>query len=99
MANFAEHNNYPQNPRKHRRLDDEPLDTGDPRGLASTAHHTKDNSNNPRIPSYRDKLTGDSRLPAEEEEILDDDDFEILEGDVTRAIVDGIIDKIARTRC
>ncbi|KAK9028213.1 hypothetical protein V6N11_068023 [Hibiscus sabdariffa] len=98
MENFTELNNFPQNPRKHRRLDDEPTDTDNPRGTDPTVPLTNAAPSEQRIPSYRDKLTGTSRMPAEEEEILDEDDFEILEGDVKRSVVDGIINIDFSTR-
>ncbi|KAK8648607.1 hypothetical protein V6N13_129356 [Hibiscus sabdariffa] len=88
IADFAVRSNTPRNPRKHRRLDDDPPDTGDPRGMLPPSPPGQSTFAEPRIPSYKDKLTGSSRLPSEEDEALDEDDIEILEGDVTTSIVD-----------
>ncbi|KAL4324934.1 hypothetical protein GQ457_11G026940 [Hibiscus cannabinus] len=86
IAEFQEENNSSLNPRKHRRVDDEPLDTGDPHGPSPPVLHADS-----RLPSYKEKLTGHSRLPAEDEENFDEDEIEILEGDVSKSMVDGII--------
>ncbi|KAK8499601.1 hypothetical protein V6N11_025514 [Hibiscus sabdariffa] len=91
IADFSEQSNSPRNPRKHRRLDDDPPDTGDPCGSSPSLPPSQSAPTDSRPPSYKDKLTGGSRLPIEEEENLDDDEIEILDGDVTTSIVDGII--------
>ncbi|GMI90134.1 hypothetical protein HRI_002682700 [Hibiscus trionum] len=72
----------PANPRKHRRLEEKPPDEGSP-GARSEGFG---------IPSYKDSLLhGVSTDPSEDEEILDDEDFELEEGDVTRTVVDGLV--------
>ncbi|KAK8569003.1 hypothetical protein V6N12_007536 [Hibiscus sabdariffa] len=43
------------------------------------------------MPSYKEKLTGHSRLPTKDEENFDEDEIEILEGNVSKTVVDGII--------
>ncbi|KAL4302754.1 hypothetical protein GQ457_10G008390 [Hibiscus cannabinus] len=43
------------------------------------------------MPLYKDKLTGHSRLPTEDKENIDEDEIEILKGDVSKTMVDGII--------
>ncbi|KAK8568597.1 hypothetical protein V6N12_007145 [Hibiscus sabdariffa] len=43
------------------------------------------------VSSYKEKLTGHSRLPIEDEENIDEDEIEILDGDVSKTVVDGII--------
>ncbi|KAK8571786.1 hypothetical protein V6N12_027859 [Hibiscus sabdariffa] len=83
IADFSEQSNTLRNPRKHRRLDDDPPDTGDPRGSSPPLPPGQSVPADSRIPSYKDKLTGGSRLPSEEEETLDEDEIEILEGDKT----------------
>ncbi|KAK8565122.1 hypothetical protein V6N12_058697 [Hibiscus sabdariffa] len=89
IAEFSEHNNTPRNPRKHRRLDDDPPDTGDPRGPSPPPHPGQSAPTNPVSPTIRINLLG--ALASEEEEAIDEDEIEILEGDVTTSIVDGII--------
>ncbi|KAK8515936.1 hypothetical protein V6N12_066776 [Hibiscus sabdariffa] len=86
IAEFQEENNSSLNPRKHRRLDDEPSDTGDLHGPSPPVLPADS-----RLPSYKEKLTGHSRLPDEDEENFDDDEIEILEGDVSKTVADGII--------
>ncbi|KAK9037767.1 hypothetical protein V6N11_022667 [Hibiscus sabdariffa] len=75
---------------KHRRLDDEPHDTGDPKSAVTESLHDKDiKVQSTRLLSYKDKLMENLRVPSEEEEFLDDDEIEILEKDVTRSVIDG----------
>ncbi|KAK8502025.1 hypothetical protein V6N12_003374 [Hibiscus sabdariffa] len=74
ITTFPESRDSPLNPRKHRRLDDEPPDSSDPRGESDKAL--------PTIPKPVD---------AQEEEVLDEDEIEILDGDVQKAVIDGII--------
>ncbi|KAK8626085.1 hypothetical protein V6N13_133737 [Hibiscus sabdariffa] len=81
IADFAAHSNTPRNPRKHRRLDDDPPDTGNPRDKLLPSPPGQSTSAEPRIPSYKEKLTGSSRLPSKEDEALDENDIEILKGD------------------
>ncbi|KAK8701866.1 hypothetical protein V6N13_020244 [Hibiscus sabdariffa] len=80
IAEFSEHNNTPRNPRKHRRLDDDPPDTGDPRGPSPPPHPGQSAPTNPVSPTIRINLLG--ALASEEEEAIDEDEIEILEGDV-----------------
>ncbi|KAK8502910.1 hypothetical protein V6N12_054137 [Hibiscus sabdariffa] len=73
---------HPRSSRKHRRLDDILLDGGgDTRSVG------------PLPPSsYKESLMKDTESTLHDADaIFDDDDVEILEGDVTRSLVDGII--------
>ncbi|KAK8601041.1 hypothetical protein V6N12_050886 [Hibiscus sabdariffa] len=91
ITTFLEASNTLLNPRKHRRLDDEPPDTGDPRGNSDVAIPAIPNPVGTRMLSYKEKFTGNSRLLAKEEEIFDEDEIEILDGDVQKEVIDGII--------
>ncbi|KAK9028819.1 hypothetical protein V6N11_025957 [Hibiscus sabdariffa] len=71
-----------RNSRKHRRLDDNPLDGGGdtrPVGLS-------------RPSSYKDSLMKDAveAIP-DVDEAFEEDEIDIQEGDVTRSLVDGVI--------
>ncbi|KAK8534124.1 hypothetical protein V6N12_047521 [Hibiscus sabdariffa] len=80
----------PRNSRKHRRLDDIPPDGG------GEARPIDSGGGEARLfgsgPSYKDSLMKDNtlNLPASEG-ILEDDDIEIQDSDVTRSLIDGII--------
>ncbi|KAK9003595.1 hypothetical protein V6N11_084235 [Hibiscus sabdariffa] len=91
ITTFPEASNTPLNPRKYRWLDDEPSDTGDPRGNSDAPLPAIPNPVDARIPSYKEKLIGNSPLPAEEEAIIDEDEIEILDGDVQKTVIDEII--------
>ncbi|KAK8996285.1 hypothetical protein V6N11_076525 [Hibiscus sabdariffa] len=72
----------PRSSRKHRRLDDNPSDGG---GESHPVGPIPP-------PSYKESLMKDTELTMHDaNEIFDDEDVEILEGDVTRSRVDGII--------
>ncbi|KAK8523003.1 hypothetical protein V6N12_073715 [Hibiscus sabdariffa] len=71
--------------------EDEPPDTDDPHGATTSSPSGHLAPVDFHAPSYKDKLTGNSRMPTEEEEILDEDEIEILDGDVTKSIIDDVI--------
>ncbi|KAK8611923.1 hypothetical protein V6N13_131961 [Hibiscus sabdariffa] len=64
IADFSEQSNSPRNPRKHRRLDDDPPDTGDPCGSSPSLPPSQSAPTDSRPPSYKDKLTGVASPPA-----------------------------------
>ncbi|KAK8983179.1 hypothetical protein V6N11_057933 [Hibiscus sabdariffa] len=85
----------PRNPKKLRRLDNDPLDKGG-------SYVSESNPWSPicqpatkiTIPnaSYKDTLMGESNgEPTMEDKPIDDDDIKILEGDVVRYVIDGLI--------
>ncbi|KAK8574766.1 hypothetical protein V6N12_062448 [Hibiscus sabdariffa] len=82
----------PRISRKHRRLDNDPLDDGGPLSGSPEAVHQKPI---PSIPSYMDSLMkNSSNLPSEIDECIDDDDdddIEFEEGEVVRNTIDGLI--------
>ncbi|GMI66330.1 hypothetical protein HRI_000302300 [Hibiscus trionum] len=81
---FDDSASMPRNPKKHRRLDDDPPDGegADPgRGTAA-----------PSVPSYKDFLVQNStHLLSESDEIMDEEEIPMEEGDVVRSEVDGMI--------
>ncbi|KAK9007146.1 hypothetical protein V6N11_050979 [Hibiscus sabdariffa] len=85
----------PRNPKKARRHDEEPPDIG--RSLPPTTDPSlpgnPSSPTSPRHPmSYKDSLLGESRdKPSQGDSFVEDDDIEILDGEVTRSIVDGMI--------
>ncbi|KAK9018022.1 hypothetical protein V6N11_001012 [Hibiscus sabdariffa] len=71
----------PHSFRKHRRLDDSLSDGGDTRPVGPSLP-----------PSYKESLMKDSESTfCDADAFFDDEDVEILEGDVSRSLVDGII--------
>ncbi|GMJ09311.1 hypothetical protein HRI_004600300 [Hibiscus trionum] len=79
----------PDNPRKHRRIDDDPPDRGRPAPVT-----TVNAAVNPPPPgfSYKEALMHKTpHIPDETEEIIDEEEIEIEEGDVTRSEVDSMI--------
>ncbi|KAK8596632.1 hypothetical protein V6N12_065115 [Hibiscus sabdariffa] len=77
------------NPRKHRRLDDDPPDGG---GLDDRSEISIPPKTIPPTPSYRDSLMKDSsNLPSEIDECIDEDDIEFEEGEVVHSTIDGLI--------
>ncbi|KAK9035891.1 hypothetical protein V6N11_077915 [Hibiscus sabdariffa] len=87
MVDFGADN--PRNPRKHRRLDDDPPDgSGGPtsdtdRPAMSVLHQT---------PSYKESLMKDSMNGDQADmDFYDDEDIDIQDGDVTRSLIDGLI--------
>ncbi|KAK9045530.1 hypothetical protein V6N11_051440 [Hibiscus sabdariffa] len=78
-----------RNPKKARRLDDDPPDVG---GSNTAGFVPSAAAMDSRPTSYKDSLIGESTSDdMQEDEPFDDDDIEILEGDVTRMMVDGLI--------
>ncbi|KAK9046574.1 hypothetical protein V6N11_052459 [Hibiscus sabdariffa] len=78
---------FSHNSRKHRRLDDDPPDDGEIRPASAIPP-----------PSYKDSLMKDNVAAIHTvDEIFDDEEIEIQEGDVIRSLVDGIISLISRT--
>ncbi|KAK8556925.1 hypothetical protein V6N12_003314 [Hibiscus sabdariffa] len=71
----------PHSSRKHRRLDDSLSDGGDTRPVGPSLP-----------PSYKESLMKDSESTfCDADAFFDDEDVEILEGDVSRSLVDSII--------
>ncbi|KAK8986018.1 hypothetical protein V6N11_082305 [Hibiscus sabdariffa] len=79
IEKFQENSNFTLNPRKHHRLDEKLPNTDNPHGTTLNALPADS-----RMPSYKEKLTDHSRLPLEDEENIDEDEIEILEGDVSK---------------
>ncbi|GMI96503.1 hypothetical protein HRI_003319600 [Hibiscus trionum] len=82
------------NPKKHRRLEEEPPDEGSPGDRPDGPTHSKTpmSTADPKLPSYRDSLmNGNPADPRDDENSFDDDDIELLEGDITRSVEDGLI--------
>ncbi|KAK8478310.1 hypothetical protein V6N11_014343 [Hibiscus sabdariffa] len=70
-----------RNSRKHRRLDDDPPDSGKIRPTGTIPP-----------PSYKDSLMEDNVAAIHDaDEVFDEEDIGIQEGDVIRSLVDGII--------
>ncbi|KAK8556252.1 hypothetical protein V6N12_002662 [Hibiscus sabdariffa] len=94
-----------RNAKKPRRDDEEPPDDGGgitvevqpPRSMVSPGQLPMDMDHAAPTPpmqtSFKDKLLGsDSTIHSmETEDAFDDDDIEILDGDITRSMVDGVI--------
>ncbi|GMI82618.1 hypothetical protein HRI_001931100 [Hibiscus trionum] len=84
----------PPKPRKHRRLEEEPPDEGSP---GDRPDGLNPNSNplptaDPKPSSYKDSLMHGNPLdPREDDDCFDDDDIELIEGDVIRSVEDGLI--------
>ncbi|KAK8484895.1 hypothetical protein V6N11_047007 [Hibiscus sabdariffa] len=73
---FSSHNS-----RKHRRLDDDPPDDGETRPAGTILP-----------PSYKDSLMKDNSTAIHDaDDVFDEEEIEIQEGDVKRSLVDGII--------
>ncbi|KAL4280959.1 hypothetical protein GQ457_03G040380 [Hibiscus cannabinus] len=87
------------NPKKQCRRDDEPPDIGDPitggdkdsSSFVPSPDVPAPQPNHPKTFSYKDKLMGNSPIPSTDDEIIDEEDIEILEGEVLRSVVDGVI--------
>ncbi|KAL4388104.1 hypothetical protein GQ457_09G011910 [Hibiscus cannabinus] len=79
----------PHNPKKQCRRDDEPPDTGDP--AMGGEMNPKSIPTPAAASSYKDKLMNNNPIPYAAEEIIDEEDFEILEGEVLRSVIDGVI--------
>ncbi|KAK9042313.1 hypothetical protein V6N11_017390 [Hibiscus sabdariffa] len=82
----------PCNPRKHRRLDDDPLDgDGGGGGHISNFYQVAVGALNP-APSYKESLMKDSRDGDQVvADFFDDEDIDLQDGDITRSIVDGLV--------
>ncbi|KAK8671772.1 hypothetical protein V6N13_038357 [Hibiscus sabdariffa] len=94
MIGVFDNANIPINPRKYRRLKEKPPDEGNPSDKPDKTTMNFDDGIPlpPSIPSYRDSLLhGPDALSHDESNNFDDEDIELLEGDVTRSIVDGLI--------
>ncbi|KAK8578452.1 hypothetical protein V6N13_100289 [Hibiscus sabdariffa] len=87
IEKFQENSNFTLNPRKHHRLDEKLPNTDNPHGTTLNALPADS-----RMPSYKEKLTDHSRLPLEDEENIDEDEIEILEGDVSKTASTNSID-------
>ncbi|KAL4347158.1 hypothetical protein GQ457_17G027590 [Hibiscus cannabinus] len=84
----------PRNPRKHRRIDDDPPDKGEPATMVVST--TNPNNINKKvahsISSYKESLMKDSVTVLDEaDEIIDEEDIEIEEWEVVRSFLDGLI--------
>ncbi|KAK8557725.1 hypothetical protein V6N12_009951 [Hibiscus sabdariffa] len=89
--------------KKPRRIGDEPPDTGQSpslsesppsamQGIQLSAPDTTAMDQPAPLPSYRDILLGNQLVPPIlEDEIPDDDDVELIEGDVLHSTVDDVI--------
>ncbi|KAK9027850.1 hypothetical protein V6N11_067672 [Hibiscus sabdariffa] len=81
----------PNNPRKHRRFDKEPPDRGGPGNQPPQSDVVVDADGIMIPPSYKDSLLhGNGTVPGGEE-FDEDDDIDILEGEVIRSMIDGLI--------
>ncbi|KAK9006252.1 hypothetical protein V6N11_035297 [Hibiscus sabdariffa] len=84
-----------RNPKKARRHDEEPSNIG--RSLPSTTNpslpsHPLSPTSQRQPMSYKDSLLGESKdKPSQGDSFVEDDDIEILDGEVTRSVVDGMI--------
>ncbi|KAL4331886.1 hypothetical protein GQ457_07G010140 [Hibiscus cannabinus] len=86
--------NIPTNPRKHLRLEEKPPDEGNPsdRPDKTTMNFDDGIPSPPSIPTYRDSLLhGHDAFSHDESNNFYDEDIELLDGDVTRSIVEGLI--------
>ncbi|KAK8511941.1 hypothetical protein V6N12_074630 [Hibiscus sabdariffa] len=79
------------NPRKHRRFDKEPPDRGGPGNRPSQPDVVVDADGIMVTPSYKDSLLHGSGTVPGGEEFDADDDIDILEGEVIRSTIDGLI--------
>ncbi|KAK8522972.1 hypothetical protein V6N12_073684 [Hibiscus sabdariffa] len=79
------------NPRKYRRFDKEPPDRGGPGNRPSQSDVVVDADGILIPPSYKDSLLYGSGIVPGGEEFDEDDDIDILEGEVIRSTIDGLI--------
>ncbi|KAK8562007.1 hypothetical protein V6N12_049062 [Hibiscus sabdariffa] len=91
---FDDGASLPRNSRKHRRLDDDPSDGGGTVDLAATAAGgiLDQDRTVPKAFSYKESLMKTSlAIPSESEELIDEDDIVIEEGDIMRSDINGVI--------